>query len=539
MKQTLIQHIENIAKRQHFQTILKDIADLQVFADDDQFLDVVVLGQFKAGKSSLINDLLGKAILPVGVLPVTAVITRIFYGKKENITLTLLDGSQIEIGLKDLPDYVTEKLNPENKKQVYLVDISLPALKTFNNLRFIDTPGLGSAFKHNTTVTENWFNKIGVAFVVISAAQPLSENDLEVIATAAEQSPEVHLVLSKIDLLSKTELEEVAAFLSRETREKLNRTFQVFPYSILNGHEQFKTSIRKNALLPLAGNHGGTRQSIYNHKLKHLVALTKSYLEIRLQMAGKKEDERQILKNKILDEQMQLQFVQKELAYIAQHYEDETRKKLEQIFLKEHYNTLLKKLQDSLKKNYEDWNGNLYAVARNYETWLKQDMKNELQKLERETRPLSEQMLAGAQQHFNHYTSHFRERLNQRIEQVLQVSLPAEEFSVSIDPLKKPDISTSWAFESHIDMLWFLIPMRLLRKTFLKSFLRQLPHETEKNLRRLVSILTKNINKAIEQSHAEALEYIQSRLESIEHLLARQTSDVDELTGFLAELEAF
>jgi len=46
-------------------------------------IDVAVLGQFKSGKSSFINSLMGRAILPVGVIPVTTVITRLQYGQRE------------------------------------------------------------------------------------------------------------------------------------------------------------------------------------------------------------------------------------------------------------------------------------------------------------------------------------------------------------------------------------------------------------------------------------------------------------------------
>ena len=536
MSQSLFQTIEKIAADQQFKDIQSQLTDLKHFRDDHQFIDVVVLGQFKAGKSSLINDLLGRPILPVGVLPVTAVITRIFYGENEKIKVQHLDGSRHEIEPNDLKEYITEERNPENEKQVYLVDIALPALKSYQKIRFIDTPGLGSAFEHNTTVTENWYSKIGIAFVVISAIQPLSANDLELISTAVKQSPEVHILVSKVDLLSQEELIKVVDFLSQRTRELFKREFKIFPYTIFKGHDAMKANIHQAILKPLSENYLESRQLIYQHKLKHLAALSHSYLEIRMQMAGKKADERKTLKDKILDEQLQLSFVKKELAYISNHYQSQTRSHLEKVFLDKNYPVLLQQLTDNLKKEYAGWKGNLYTVARQYEQWLKQSMKTQLQEMEYQSRPFTEELLSKAQQHFNHYTAHFRERLNQRIEQVLQVSLPPEDFSVTIEPLEKPDISTSWAFESHIDMLWFLVPMRWLRKTFLNNFVRQLPRESEKNLRRLISILTVNINKAIARSQAEALDYIETRLQNMEDLLSIEDTDVEKFRGWMEKL---
>ena len=534
----LLTTIQNIAQEQGFQSILREADDLQQFTGSQTWLDVVILGQFKAGKSSLINSFLQRDILPMGVLPVTAVITRLVYAPRDKVTITRLDGSKFEIKPDELGAYVTEKENPENKKEVFLVDIELPELKDFERLRLIDTPGLGSAFKHNTAVTENWFNKIGAAFVVISAAQPLSDRDLEVIQTAAEQSPEVYLILSKTDLLSPEEVQEVMDFLKTKTREAVDREFRIFPYTIKDKTGSFRKEIQETVLDRLAEHLEETQQSIYNHKLEHLRRLTKSYLEIRLNLASKAESERIALKNKILDEQMKLNFIRKELQYIAQSYQDSTRNALEDQLLKRHLQPLRQQLEKDFYASYEQWKGNLNKVSRSYEKWLKESMSQALDRIEKEEHAFANELLANAQNHLNNYITHFRERLNYRINEVLHVQLPEEDFQVEVETLDKPDIVTSWAFESHIDLLWFLIPMPLLRNTFRRNFARQLPGEAEKNLRRLISILTKNINIAIKKSHDEALQYITGKLESIEHLLAGQHSGEEEIRRYLDLLES-
>ncbi|GMT45526.1 MAG: hypothetical protein IEMM0006_1358 [bacterium] len=535
----LLETIQTIAQKQDFQGILREASDLTQFTQSSQWLDVVILGQFKAGKSSLINSFLSRNVLPVGVLPVTAIITRLVYAPQERTVITRQDGSKFDISLDELSAYVTEKENPENKKEVYLVDIELPQLKNFEKLRLIDTPGLGSAFRHNTAVTENWFNKIGAAFVVISAAQPLSENDQEVIKTAAEQSPEVYLVLSKTDLLSKAEVDEVMDFLNVKTREAVGRDFRIFPYTIKDAAGKFRKQIQTTVLDNLSRHLAETQKNIYSHKLVHLRSLTQSYLEIRLNLASKKDSERTALKNKILDEQLKLNFIQKELSYIGQSYENSTRTELEKELLDNHLRPLQGFLEKEFNSGYDRWNGSLYKISRNYEKWLKENMAKALDSVEKQEHVFANELLANAQEHFNNYTTHFRERLNHRIMEVLHVQLPEEDFQVKVESLEKPDIVTSWAFESHIDLLWFLIPMKLFRNTFRKYFANQLPDETEKNLRRLVSILTKNINTAIKKSHGEALHYITSKLESIEHLLAGQHSGEEEIRTYINQLSAF
>ena len=94
-------------------------------------IDVAVLGQFKAGKSSFLNSMIDKPILPIGVTPVTTVITRLQYGPKERGIITLFDGVIHEIDLSMIQDFTSEARNPANQKNVEVVDIELPSLKDY------------------------------------------------------------------------------------------------------------------------------------------------------------------------------------------------------------------------------------------------------------------------------------------------------------------------------------------------------------------------------------------------------------------------
>ncbi len=76
------------------------------------------IGQFKRGKSTLINALLGERILPVGFVPVTTVPTMIRYGPTKKGRVQFQDSSWQDIEIQDLDQYVSEEQNPENKKGV-------------------------------------------------------------------------------------------------------------------------------------------------------------------------------------------------------------------------------------------------------------------------------------------------------------------------------------------------------------------------------------------------------------------------------------
>src|SRR4030042_5638085 len=165
----LLQTIKEICVTNSITTLDRNIQVVESILSQKKVIDVAVLGQFKAGKTSFLNSFMEKQLLPTGVIPLTSVITRIQYGEREKATVSFFDGHIEEIGIADIDEYVSESKNPENKKNVLWVDVELPTWKPYDGLRFVDTPGLGSIFKHNSEVTEKWAPEIGVAIVAISA----------------------------------------------------------------------------------------------------------------------------------------------------------------------------------------------------------------------------------------------------------------------------------------------------------------------------------------------------------------------------------
>ncbi len=105
------------------------------------YIDLAVIGQFKAGKSSFINSILKDSILPTGVVPVTSVITRIQYGDVPSVLLKYIDGHSDTINIESLSEYCSEKYNPSNRKRIDTIDIFHPSLKDHKDIRIVDTAG--------------------------------------------------------------------------------------------------------------------------------------------------------------------------------------------------------------------------------------------------------------------------------------------------------------------------------------------------------------------------------------------------------------
>ena len=109
-------------------------------------LRVLVTGEAKRGKSTLINALLGRAVLPTGVTPLTAVATTVRYGDDHRVEVRFSDGHEEKQPVSALPDLVTERGNPGNRRHIAAVTVYLDAPLLAGGVELVDTPGTGSVF---------------------------------------------------------------------------------------------------------------------------------------------------------------------------------------------------------------------------------------------------------------------------------------------------------------------------------------------------------------------------------------------------------
>src|SRR4030042_4598833 len=95
----LLTRIQEICDQFHIVSLNRQIKACDSLLRQDQLIDVAILGQFKSGQSSFLNSMIGKPILPVGVIPVTTTITRLQYGKRERAIVRHLYGKQSEVAI--------------------------------------------------------------------------------------------------------------------------------------------------------------------------------------------------------------------------------------------------------------------------------------------------------------------------------------------------------------------------------------------------------------------------------------------------------
>lgn len=114
---------------------------------------VACVGQFKRGKSTLLNALVGQSILPTGIIPVTAVPTIVRFGERAGARYRSRSGVWRPADIADLAQFVSEALNPGNAKAIEGVEVFVPSALLAGGMCLVDTPGLGSVFSANTEAT--------------------------------------------------------------------------------------------------------------------------------------------------------------------------------------------------------------------------------------------------------------------------------------------------------------------------------------------------------------------------------------------------
>lgn len=139
---------------------------------------VAIVGEFKRGKSTFINALLGRNILPSDILPCSATLNRITYGVTPSVRVIFKDGREQEVAIDRLEDYVT-KLTSESEDTAAKVREAIvyyPVSYCQNNVDIIDTPGLNDEANMDE-VTLSVLPQVDAAIMVILAQSPFGESE--------------------------------------------------------------------------------------------------------------------------------------------------------------------------------------------------------------------------------------------------------------------------------------------------------------------------------------------------------------------------
>jgi len=532
----ILDRVTDLVDRFHLLNLRPQIIACQEQRAAPDRIDVAVFGRFKAGKSSFLNHLAGRAALPIGVLPLTAIITRLRHGPVERAAVRFLDGTTKSIPLDDLGLYVGENENPHNTRQVAGVEVELPAIQSFAPLEFVDTPGLGSAFTHNTEATLHWLPNVGAALVAVSADAPLSERDLNLIDELRRHTPKIALLLTKADLLTESQRAEVRDFLRRQLAERWgNDGLPVFFYSIKPELPELKTTLVERLLEPLRQDRGAAAQQILRHKLISLISQALDYLRVALAAATQAATSRQALHDRLLEERGRFDALREELHLLAH---DVAGQALEQSVqrLQPVQRTLQAQVIADLEAQLRQWRLPLPPLLEAWRDWLNDCLKRDLNAVSQAQRGMFCEPLQKARERLTRALRAFQDRLAEHVKAALGVTLTPREFALELREPSAPPVHVSHAFDAAFTTLGWLIPLTLFRPPIGRVLRRKARWEVEKNLSRLAADWQIRVSAGVQELRRQAEQYALNELATLEQMLAQGQSNQPQLEQAIALL---
>ena len=189
-------------------------------------MEIAITGQFSSGKSTFLNALLARNILPTGITPVTSKVNFINYGEEYKLKITYYSGAQEFAPIESIADFTDQREN--EMKDIKYLTLYAP-MDILKDISFVDTPGLNSQSQSDTDTTRKVLRDVGgiIWLTLIDNAGKLSE--AEVLEEYMQHFKNKSLcVLNQKDKLTPEQVETTTKYVS----EKFGKYFaQVTPIS--------------------------------------------------------------------------------------------------------------------------------------------------------------------------------------------------------------------------------------------------------------------------------------------------------------------
>jgi GTPase SAR1 family protein len=195
----------------------------------EELFNVVVVGEFKRGKTTFVNALLGADVLPASVVPLTSIVTAVTWGEEPRAEVSFLDGRTEGVSVENLSRYVTERGNPRNGLGVDRAVLYCPSEELRDGVFLVDTPGVGSVYRHNTEAAYAFVPESDAAVFLTSADRPISEGERAFLVDVRAEAARMFFVLNKVDYLSEKDREEALAFTREVLAEAIGAQPQLYP----------------------------------------------------------------------------------------------------------------------------------------------------------------------------------------------------------------------------------------------------------------------------------------------------------------------
>lgn len=222
----LVEQLKSTAVKLNQYTLYKAeaVGAWRISQEGSRPLIVLVMGEFKTGKSTFINTILGEEILRSDVAPATAVTSLLCFGSEKKVWLHYADGRKAEYSFAKLAEITAEGDDSKRaiRESLAYVEIALPN-DTLKRINLIDTPGLNVHRESHIRNTENFKDKADVVLWVFNAARSATRSEIQKIKSLGERLKPFAIV-NRIDNID--EEEESVEEVIESIEKRLDRAVQ-------------------------------------------------------------------------------------------------------------------------------------------------------------------------------------------------------------------------------------------------------------------------------------------------------------------------
>jgi GTP-binding protein EngB required for normal cell division len=499
-------------------------------------LNIAVLGRFKAGKSSFLNEMIGRDVLPVGVVPVTSVVTEIAHGSTDVLKIRFTDEREIDTAIRELRAYVSEAENPHNRKHVLNAEVCIPEMSRWPGMRFVDTPGLESTFAHNTEASLTWTPNVDIALVAVGVDPPLTEQDIELITRLTKYTPRIAILLTKVDILSEKDQREVVTFVRSQIAQRFTQEIPIYPYSIRGGFEKLRQAFEQQFLATVAADLIVQRGAIVERKMITLLTECQDYVRLTLKSSELLDSDRQRLRQQVLAEKHAIADTKLSIQLVARNAAGQTRSSIEKALASSEA-FIRRELIEDLERDQSSFPNSFARILEFFGQWLSADMSAKLIAVSGVKRNEFVQPLADVQRQYQRLLQNFRDKLSERTFALYGIPLRTTEPDIRPEPPKMPDVKIGRVFDHNWELLSPIIPMSMLRQAVFRRLRRKITDETFKNLSRLSSQWNDIVTGAIFQLQREAESRVEDLLATVERLTLSPYRALDQIKNDIARLD--